>query len=166
MLSQSIMIRKFYCSYFIERGVCYLVLTEKSFSKRLAFTYLEDLQTEFSSQYGGKVDTVSRPYSFIQFGKILHVKNLGGGALSSRGLCPGESLSKGVVLCKKDPQTETPSPVNRMTWHMPVKTLPCPKLRLRAVKNLSLSNSEVNLNTEVCLFLHFCLVKTSIQFLL
>lgn len=67
------MIRKFYCSYFIERGVCYLVLTEKSFSKRLAFTYLEDLQTEFSSQYGGKVDTVSRPYSFIQFGTILYV---------------------------------------------------------------------------------------------
>ena len=64
---------KFHCSYFIERGVCYLVLTEKSFSKRLAFTYLEDLQTEFSSQYGGKVNTVSRPYSFIQFGMILHI---------------------------------------------------------------------------------------------
>ncbi len=57
-------------SYFLERGVCYLVLTEKSFSKRLAFSYLEDLQTEFVSQYGAKVDTVSRPYSFIQFGKL------------------------------------------------------------------------------------------------
>ena len=48
-------------------------------------------------------------------------------------------------------------PCGQKEWHMPVKTLPCPKLRLRAVKNLS--NSEVNMNTEVCFFLHFCLVK-------
>jgi len=53
--------------YFIERGVSYLVLCEHNFSKKLAFAYLEDLQTEFSSQYGTRVDTVSRPYSFIEF---------------------------------------------------------------------------------------------------
>ena len=57
-------------SYFIERGVCYLVLCEQSFSKRLAYSFLEDLQTEFSSNYGSKVETVSRPYSFIEFGKF------------------------------------------------------------------------------------------------
>ena len=56
------------CSYFIERGVCFLTLCESTFSKRLAFSYLEDLETEFMSQFGGKVDTVARPYSFIQFG--------------------------------------------------------------------------------------------------
>jgi vesicle transport protein SEC22 len=53
--------------YLIERGVCYLVLCEKSFSKRLAFSYLEDIQHEFSSQYSARLDTVSRPYSFIEF---------------------------------------------------------------------------------------------------
>lgn len=53
--------------YVLERGVCYLVLCDKSFSKRLAYTYLEDLQTEFQNQYGAKVHTVSRPYSFIEF---------------------------------------------------------------------------------------------------
>ncbi|VDI11805.1 vesicle transport protein SEC22, partial [Mytilus galloprovincialis] len=53
--------------YIIERGVCYLILCDKSFSKRLAFQYLDDLQTEFSLQYGGRVETVSRPYSFIEF---------------------------------------------------------------------------------------------------
>lgn len=53
--------------YFMERGVCYLVLCEKTFSKRQAFSYLEDLQTEFAMQYGPKIDTVSRPYSFIEF---------------------------------------------------------------------------------------------------
>jgi vesicle transport protein SEC22 len=59
----------FHFSYIIERGVCYLILCDKSFSKRLAFQYLEDLQTEFSSQYSTRVETVSRPYSFIEFGR-------------------------------------------------------------------------------------------------
>ncbi|OWF52612.1 vesicle-trafficking protein SEC22b-like [Mizuhopecten yessoensis] len=53
--------------YLIERGVCFLILCEKTFSKRLAFSYLEDLQTEFNSHYGKRVETVSRPYSFIEF---------------------------------------------------------------------------------------------------
>lgn len=53
--------------YLIENGVCYLVLTEKSFSKRLAFSFLEDLQNEFNSQFGSRVNTVNRPYSFIEF---------------------------------------------------------------------------------------------------
>ncbi|BFZ05843.1 hypothetical protein BsWGS_08882 [Bradybaena similaris] len=58
---------QFLFHYLLERGVCYLVLCDKTFSKRLAFTYLEDVQHEFSSQYGSRVDTVSRPYSFIEF---------------------------------------------------------------------------------------------------
>ncbi|XP_076316432.1 vesicle-trafficking protein SEC22 [Tachypleus tridentatus] len=53
--------------YLIENDVCYLAFCEKSFSKRLAFAYLEDLQNEFRSQYGSRVTTVSRPYSFIEF---------------------------------------------------------------------------------------------------
>uniref|UniRef100_H3CMD5 SEC22 homolog B, vesicle trafficking protein n=2 Tax=Tetraodon nigroviridis TaxID=99883 RepID=H3CMD5_TETNG len=53
--------------YLIEKGVCYLVLCEGSFPKKLAFAYLEDLQAEFHEQHGKKVPTVSRPYSFIEF---------------------------------------------------------------------------------------------------
>jgi vesicle transport protein SEC22 len=53
--------------YFIENDVCYLVLAEKNYSKRLAFSYLEDLAQEFHTQYGKKVNTVTRPYSFIEF---------------------------------------------------------------------------------------------------
>ncbi|XP_019748723.1 vesicle-trafficking protein SEC22b-B isoform X2 [Hippocampus comes] len=53
--------------YVLERGVCYLVLCEASFPKKLAFAYLEDLQAEFHEQHGKKVPTVSRPYSFIEF---------------------------------------------------------------------------------------------------
>uniref|UniRef100_A0A069DQS2 Putative synaptobrevin/vamp-like protein sec22 n=2 Tax=Triatominae TaxID=70999 RepID=A0A069DQS2_9HEMI len=53
--------------YLIEKEVCYLVLCERSFSKRLAFSYLEDIAQEFYSQYGKKVSTVTRPYIFIEF---------------------------------------------------------------------------------------------------
>lgn len=37
----------------------------------MAFAYLEDLHTEFFDQYGRKVATVTRPYSFIEFGKTV-----------------------------------------------------------------------------------------------
>ena len=56
-------------SYLIEQGVCYLVLCEGAFPKKLAFAYLEELQTEFHELYGKKVAAVSRPYSFIEFGR-------------------------------------------------------------------------------------------------
>ncbi len=62
-------------SYVIEKGVCYLVLCEAGFPKKLAFAYLEDLQAEFHEQHGKKVPTVSRPYSFIEFGKSSHSLN-------------------------------------------------------------------------------------------
>lgn len=58
-------------SYLIEKGVCYLVLCEGSFPKKLAFAYLEDLQAEFHEQHGKRVPTVSRPYSFIEFGMMM-----------------------------------------------------------------------------------------------
>lgn len=48
-----------------------MVLTDKAFSKRQAYAYLEELQNEFISQYGSKVDSQSRPYGFIEFGKVL-----------------------------------------------------------------------------------------------
>lgn len=37
------------------------------YSKRSAFSYLEDLAQEFHKNYGRKVNTVTRPYAFIEF---------------------------------------------------------------------------------------------------
>jgi len=63
---------KYYClSYLIERDVCYLVLCEKNFSKRSAFSFLEDIAAEFNKLYGRQVSTVSRPYTLIEFGNLL-----------------------------------------------------------------------------------------------
>lgn len=53
--------------YLLENRICYLCLCEKTFSKRLAFSYLEDLSIEFQQQYGQRLYTVTRPYSFIEF---------------------------------------------------------------------------------------------------
>nr|XP_033771136.1 vesicle-trafficking protein SEC22b-B-like [Geotrypetes seraphini] len=53
--------------YLISQGVCYLTLCNESYSKKLAFSYLEELQVEFSEVNGKKVASVSRPYAFIEF---------------------------------------------------------------------------------------------------
>merc|ERR1712032_858957 len=57
--------------YIIRRGVCYLVLCEQNFDKRSAFSYLEDLHSEFFVQYGNKIDSVTRPYAFIEFDSYI-----------------------------------------------------------------------------------------------
>ena len=54
----------------IEHGVCYLTLCEAVYPKKMAFGFLEDLHTEFYDNYGRKVPTVTRPYSFIEFGNL------------------------------------------------------------------------------------------------
>ncbi|XP_028657328.1 vesicle-trafficking protein SEC22b-like [Erpetoichthys calabaricus] len=53
--------------FLIVQGVCYLVLCDGSYPKRMAFSYLEELQTEFSELYGKRLASVSRPYAFIEF---------------------------------------------------------------------------------------------------
>lgn len=58
-------------SYIIEGGVCYLVLTERAYPKRLAFNYLEELQKEFNLLYATEVDTATRPYAFIKFDSFI-----------------------------------------------------------------------------------------------
>ena len=62
------------CSYIIENGVCYLTIAERSYPKKLAFQYLEDLQREFDRQNRAVVETVARPYYFIKFGTWQHAK--------------------------------------------------------------------------------------------
>jgi vesicle transport protein SEC22 len=44
-------------------------MCDQQFSRRTAFSYLEDLANQFYAEYGNKIQTVARPYSFIEFGK-------------------------------------------------------------------------------------------------
>ena len=59
--------------YVNHGGVCYLCLTDKSYPKRLAFNYLEELQKEFVQKYqqSGEVEGASRPYAFIKFDTFI-----------------------------------------------------------------------------------------------
>ena len=51
--------------------VVYLVLCERAFSRKLAFLFLEELAGEFTAQYGTRIQTASRPYSFIEFDNFI-----------------------------------------------------------------------------------------------
>lgn len=53
--------------YMIDQNICYLVLTESTFSKKLAFSFLGELKQEFWVQYGNRFQSVTRPYAFIEF---------------------------------------------------------------------------------------------------
>lgn len=64
-----VFVRPFPCSYIIEQDVCFLTLCDRNFNKKLAYSFLEDLSQEFYNQYGHKINTATRPYSFIEFGE-------------------------------------------------------------------------------------------------
>ena len=68
--------------YMIDQGICYLALTDKSYPKRLAFLFLEEIAKDFiadlNAEYGENwmhtVDTVGRQYAFIKFDRIIQKK--------------------------------------------------------------------------------------------
>lgn len=57
-------------SYIIEGHVCYLTLCDRSYPKKLAFQYLEELKNEFERVNGNQIETAARPYAFVKFGMI------------------------------------------------------------------------------------------------
>ncbi|CAH0405673.1 unnamed protein product [Chilo suppressalis] len=117
--------------YLIENEICYLVLCERNYSKRLAFSYLEEIAQEFYQQYGKRVNTVTRPYTFIEFdtwmqrarrqygadGARARRAATGGGAAAALGGQLGDVqrimmqniddvLQRGAVLAELDTKTQ------------------------------------------------------------
>lgn len=58
-------------SYLLTDQVVYLVLCERAFSRKLAFLFLEELSAEFKAQYGNRIQSALRPYSFIEFDNFI-----------------------------------------------------------------------------------------------
>ncbi len=82
-------------SYAIEAGVCYLAICKSGYSKKMDFSFLEEIQREFQVRvmcvcvcvwacgtaahrlagrqktYGTEFSTVARPYAFIQFDNTI-----------------------------------------------------------------------------------------------
>lgn len=57
----------YYYHYMIENGVIYMALAERSYPKRLAFQYLEEVHREFERSHGHEVSHFSRPYAAVSF---------------------------------------------------------------------------------------------------
>ncbi|KAG6528935.1 hypothetical protein ZIOFF_011127 [Zingiber officinale] len=57
--------------YIIEGRVCYLTMCDRSYPKKLAYQYLEDLKNEFERVNGNQIETAARPYAFIKFDTFI-----------------------------------------------------------------------------------------------
>ena len=71
--------------YMIESGICYLTLAGKSFPKRLAFVFLDEIHKLFleelkrhygtgSVDYRSQIETIQKPYFFITFDRTVQRK--------------------------------------------------------------------------------------------
>ncbi|ODH45370.1 hypothetical protein ACO22_00094 [Paracoccidioides brasiliensis] len=59
--------------YIIQDEVCFLCITDKSYPRKLAFTYLDDLATEFTTTYPASQYLSSKlpPYAFLNFDNFI-----------------------------------------------------------------------------------------------
>jgi vesicle transport protein SEC22 len=59
--------------YVIAADIVYIAITDKSYPRKLAFTYLSDISTEFSGTYpaGQLLSPTMRPYAFMEFDTFI-----------------------------------------------------------------------------------------------
>jgi len=60
-------------SYLIQDQLCFLTICDKSYPRKLAFTYLSDLATEFTTTYSSQqyLSPTCRPYAFVEFDTFM-----------------------------------------------------------------------------------------------
>lgn len=63
----------FLYSYIIKDDICFLCICDKSYPRKLAFTYLADLATEFTTTYSASQyhSPNLRPYAFVEFDTFI-----------------------------------------------------------------------------------------------
>ena len=65
------MLLVFFFSFVKAIGVCFMTVCESSYPSVLAFSFLDEIQREFTTNFQSQdVQRVIRPYSFIEFGKF------------------------------------------------------------------------------------------------
>ncbi|KAK0720661.1 Longin-like domain-containing protein [Lasiosphaeris hirsuta] len=58
--------------YLIAADVVYVAITDRTYPRKLAFTYLADLEAEFSTTYAQQIlSPVLRPYAFMEFDTFI-----------------------------------------------------------------------------------------------
>jgi len=60
-------------SYLIDQSIVYLTITDKSYPRKLAFTYLTDVATEFNSTHPSSelLSPSLRPYAYMSFDTFI-----------------------------------------------------------------------------------------------
>ena len=61
------------CSYVIQDAVVFLCICDHSYPRKLAFTYLQDLASEFTTIYPSQQyhSPTCRPYGFVEFDTFI-----------------------------------------------------------------------------------------------
>jgi vesicle transport protein SEC22 len=78
---------EFVFHYCMEDGVCYMALFDRSYPKKLAFAFLEDIHKSFQDElkrefgtgsvdYRSHIETIEKPYYFIKFDRQIQKKKL------------------------------------------------------------------------------------------
>jgi vesicle transport protein SEC22 len=60
-------------SYVLNDQLCYIAITEHSYPKKLALTFLEDIRAEFQTSYSSQqyLSPTLRPYQFSEFERFI-----------------------------------------------------------------------------------------------
>lgn len=60
-------------SYLINEALVFLCICDRSYPRKLAFTYLSDLQSEFTTTYSSSqyLSASCRPYAFVEFDTFI-----------------------------------------------------------------------------------------------
>ncbi|KAK3705782.1 SNAP receptor [Vermiconidia calcicola] len=69
----SIESNKFTMHYVLNDQIAYIAITERSYPKKLALTYLEDIRAEFQTSYNrdNYLDPQLRPYAYSEFDRFV-----------------------------------------------------------------------------------------------
>ncbi|KAL9712541.1 SNAP receptor [Leucoagaricus gongylophorus] len=57
--------------YLISDNVVFLTIADKSYPRKLAFLFLDELSKEFASIYGSKIEGARKPYAFVGFDTFM-----------------------------------------------------------------------------------------------
>lgn len=64
---------KYTLHYMIQDQLCFLTICDHSYPRKLAFTYLSDVATEFTTTYSSSqyLSPTCRPYAFVEFDTFM-----------------------------------------------------------------------------------------------
>lgn len=64
-------------SIFIQDGIAFLAICDRTYPKRLAFSFLDEIHTSFLQEYPlDQIEAVNRPYAFLKFGITSSIMKL------------------------------------------------------------------------------------------